>query len=233
MGQFVRATDGMAEACRALDFPVVSGNVSLYNETSGIAIPPTPAIGGVGLLRDYHARMGFGGYQAGDQVILIGHTSDRLGATLALRELWGREDGAPPNVDLMAEKAAGLAVRAAIDQGLLTACHDLSDGGLALGLVDLVLASGVGLAVQVTGELSLEALLFSEDQGRYLVLVDPAKADLVYALLEAAGVPAAPLGQAGGCELAIGDCCAIDIDDLRAAHEGWMPQWIAERAAAQ
>lgn len=227
MGQFVRATDGMAEACRALDFPVVSGNVSLYNETSGIAIPPTPAIGGVGLLRDYHARMGFGGYQAGDQVILIGTTHDRLGATLALRELWGREDGAPPPVDLEAEKTAGLAVRAAITQGLLRACHDLSDGGLALGLVDLVLASDIGLGVQCPAGLSLEAALFSEDQGRYLVLVDPAKADAIYALLDAAGVQAAPLGQAGGCELAIADCCALDVSALRTAHEGWMPNWMA------
>jgi phosphoribosylformylglycinamidine synthase len=227
MGQFVRATDGMAEACRALDFPVVSGNVSLYNETSGIAIPPTPAIGGVGLLQDYHKRMGFGGYQAGDQVILIGHTSDRLGATLALRELWGREDGAPPNVDLEAEKAAGLAVRAAIAQGLLRACHDLSDGGLALGLVDLVLASGIGLGVQGPTGLSLEAALFSEDQGRYLVLVDPAKTDSIYALFDAAGVRATPLGQAGGCELAIAGCCALDVSALRLAHEGWMPNWMA------
>ena len=226
MGQFVRATDGMAEACAALAFPVVSGNVSLYNETSGVAIPPTPAIGGVGLLTDYTKRVGFGRYKMGDVVILVGATTDNLGSTLALREVWSREDGAPPYVDLAVERAAGETVRTLISHGLINACHDLADGGLAIGLADMAMASGVGLAVTAPDGLRTEAALFAEDQARYLLLVDPAKADIVFDTLDAAGVPCAPIGQAGGCELAIQGVVAIDIADLKASFEAWMPEWI-------
>lgn len=229
MGQFVRATDGMAEACKVLDFPVVSGNVSLYNETSGVAIPPTPAIGGVGLLRDYQKRVGFGRYETGDLVILVGATTDKLGSTLALRELWGREDGAPPHVDLAIERATGDAVRDLIGHGLIRACHDLSDGGLAIGLADMAMASGIGLAITLGEGLSPEAALLAEDQARYLIIIDPAKADHVFEALEARGLPCAPIGQAGGCELAIQGLLAIDIDDLKAGHEAWMPTWIGAR----
>ncbi len=226
MGQFVRATDGMAEACAALDFPVVSGNVSLYNETSGVAIPPTPAIGGVGLLTDYTKRVGFGRYNMGDLVILVGATSENLGATLALREVWGEERGAPPLVDLKIERAAGDAVRALIGIGAIRACHDLSDGGLAIGLADMAMASGVGLAVTLPEGVTTAAGLFAEDQARYILIVDPSKADLVFDALDVAGVPSAPIGQAGGCELAIRDVLTIDIDDLKASYEAWMPAWI-------
>jgi phosphoribosylformylglycinamidine synthase subunit PurL len=226
MGQFVRATDGMAEACAALDFPVVSGNVSLYNETSGVAIPPTPAIGGVGLLTDYTKRVGFGDYRMGDVIVLVGATTDSLGATLALREVWGREDGAPPHVDLALERKTGDAVRALIGAGAIRACHDLSDGGLAIGLADMAIASGVGLAVTLPEGLSIAAALFSEDQGRYLLAIDPAKADVVFDALDAAGVACAPIGQGGGCELAIQNVLAIDINDLKSSFEAWMPNWI-------
>ena len=107
MGQIVRAIDGMAEACRALDFPVVSGNVSLYNETNGSAIPPTPTVGAVGLLPDYAKRIGYGGLKAGDVLVLIGATTGELGSSLYLREILGREDGAPPPVDLAVERRNG------------------------------------------------------------------------------------------------------------------------------
>jgi phosphoribosylformylglycinamidine synthase len=147
MGQFVRATDGMAEACAVLDFPVVSGNVSLYNETSGQAIPPTPAIGGVGLLTDYTKRVGFGAVDMGDMIILVGKTTDNLGATLALREVWGREDGAPPHVDLAQERLTGDVVRGLIQTGHIRSCHDLSDGGLLIAAADIAMASGTGLAI--------------------------------------------------------------------------------------
>lgn len=224
MGQFVRATDGMAEACRALDFPVVSGNVSLYNETSGIAIPPTPAIGGVGLLADASRRAGYGDVRAGDLVVLVGETHAELGATLALRELWGREDGAPPPVDLAVERRHGDAVRGLIGRGLVRGCHDLSDGGLLLAAADVAMASGTGLAL--TARVASVAGLLAETQSRYLLIVDPARSDEVYTGLDAAGVPHDVIGQAGGCELAVQGLFAVDITDLKAAHEGWMPGWI-------
>ena len=158
--------------------------------------------------------------------ILVGTTTENLGSTLALREVWSREDGAPPCVDLAVERRAGDAVRAMIGQGLIKACHDLADGGLAIGLADMVMASGTGMAVRLPDGLSSAAGLFAEDQGRYLLVIDPAKADLVFDALDAAGVPSAPLGQAGGCELAIQNVLAIDVEDLRASFEAWMPAWI-------
>lgn len=227
MGQFVRATDGMAEACAVLDFPVVSGNVSLYNETSGQAIPPTPAIGGVGLLTDYTKRVGFGAVDMGDMIILVGKTTDNLGATLALREVWGREDGAPPHVDLAQERLTGDVVRGLIQTGHIRSCHDLSDGGLLIAAADIAMASGTGLAITLPHSLSAEAALLSEDQARYLLIVNPTHADSVFEALEAQAVPCAAIGSAGGCELAIQDVLAIDIAELKQAHEAWMPAFMA------
>ncbi len=227
MGQFVRATDGMAEACAVLDFPVVSGNVSLYNETSGQAIPPTPAIGGVGLLSDYSKRVGFGAVDMGDMVILVGQTTDNLGATLALREIWDREDGAPPQVDLAQERVSGDVVRSLIQTGHIRSCHDLSDGGLLIAAADIAMASGTGLAITLPQGLSAEAALLSEDQARYLLIVNPTHADSVFEALEAKAIPCAAIGSAGGCELAIQDVLAIDIADLKQAHEAWMPAFMA------
>ena len=227
MGQFVRAVEGMAEACRALDFPVVSGNVSLYNETNGVGIPPTPAVGGVGLIPDHRVRGGYGRASQGDMVVLVGATTGWLGASLYLREVLGWEEGAPPPVDLAAEKAAGDAVRGLIRAGCVRAVHDLSDGGLFLAAAEMAMATGVGLALTPDIGPPLHAALFGEDQGRYLLLVDPARADAVFEACAAAGVPAEPIGVAGGCELAVDGAFAIDIADLRTAHEGWMPGWMS------
>src|SRR6185312_4866269 len=148
MGQIVGAIEGMAEACRALDFPVVSGNVSLYNETNGQAIPPTPTVGGVGLLPDYHRRAGFSGLKPGDRLLLVGETRGEFGASLYLRELFGREDGAPPPVDLALEKTNGDFVRGLIRSGAVRTVHDLSDGGLVCAAAEIALASGVGVNLQ-------------------------------------------------------------------------------------
>ncbi|MDB5443791.1 MAG: phosphoribosylformylglycinamidine synthase, partial [Phenylobacterium sp.] len=144
MGQIVRAIDGMAEACRALDFPVVSGNVSLYNETNGAAIPPTPTVGGVGLIADYARRADYSSMKPGDALVLIGETRGELGASMYLREILGREDGAPPPVDLPAERRHGDFVRGAILSGQVQVVHDLSDGGLIAAAAEMALASGVG-----------------------------------------------------------------------------------------
>ncbi|WP_164156536.1 phosphoribosylformylglycinamidine synthase subunit PurL, partial [Sandarakinorhabdus rubra] len=155
MGQLVGCIEGMAEACRALDYPVVSGNVSLYNESKatggGNAILPTPAIGGVGLLADYSHQMDLAFKAAGDDIWLIGPMDGMLGTHLGqslwLRECHGREDGPPPPVDLAAERASGEAVAALIAAGTVTAVHDLSDGGLAVALAEMALAGGLGATV--------------------------------------------------------------------------------------
>ena len=230
MGQIVRAIDGMAEACRALDFPVVSGNVSLYNETNGSAIPPTPTVGAVGLLPDYAKHIGYGGAKSGDVLALIGATVGELGASLYLREILGREDSAPPPVDLAVEKGNGDLVRGLIREGMLSAVHDLSDGGLLVAAAEMALSSGVGLHLTPQGDAPMLALMFGEDQGRYLLSLPPDRLDMLDAKAAAAGVFYEVVGQVGGCELAFSDSdgpfTAIDLDDLRTAHEGWMPAYM-------
>jgi phosphoribosylformylglycinamidine synthase len=231
MGQIVRALDGMGEACRALDFPVVSGNVSLYNETNGSAIPPTPTIGAVGLIPDYARRAGYGDLKGGYTLVLIGETRGALGASLYLREILGREDGAPPPVDLLAERRNGDLVRGLIREGVVEVCHDLSDGGLVGALADMTLASGVGAHVQLPGSIRAVAMAFGEDQARYLLALPADQLDRLDAAAQTADVAYEVLGVAGGCELSVvgdeGPLFALDLDDLRSVYEGWMPAFMS------
>jgi phosphoribosylformylglycinamidine synthase II len=221
MGQIVRAIDGMAEACRALDFPVVSGNVSLYNETNGVAIPPTPTVGGVGLLPDYGRRADFSSLRAGDSLLLLGESNGALGASLYLRECLGREDGAPPPVDLAAERRNGDFVRGLIRSGAVRVVHDLSDGGLALAAAEMALASDQGVVLDIDPAQAL-SLLFGEDQGRYLIAVaDPGA---IAAQATRAGVPLAAVAATG--------LFRLPLATLRAAHEAWMPAYMEAAADA-
>ncbi|MBS0412655.1 MAG: phosphoribosylformylglycinamidine synthase II, partial [Proteobacteria bacterium] len=224
MGQIVRAIDGMAEACAALDFPVVSGNVSLYNETNGAAIPPTPTVGAVGLLADYAERSDFAGGKSGDTLLLVGASRGELGASLYLRECLGREDGAPPPVDLAAERRHGDFVRGLIKTGQVTAVHDLSDGGLAVAAAEMALASGVGITLDATSVAHAHPFLFGEDQARYLIATRGPEAIIAAAL--AAGVPVAPVGTVGGEAFGSTGVFSIPLARLRAANEDWMPRYM-------
>jgi phosphoribosylformylglycinamidine synthase len=223
MGQIVRAIDGMAEACRELDFPVVSGNVSLYNETNGSAIPPTPAVGGVGLIADYAHRADFSGMKSGDTLVLIGATVGELGASMYLREILGREDGAPPPVDLALERRTGDLVRGLIQSDRASVVHDLSDGGLIAAVAEMALASGVGASLSIPQK-NAHGLLFGEDQARYLVATS--HPDVILGAARAAGIAAAAIGQAGGETLAAPGLFDLSLSRLRAAHEGWMPAFM-------
>ncbi|MFZ3007955.1 MAG: phosphoribosylformylglycinamidine synthase subunit PurL [Phenylobacterium sp.] len=224
MGQIVRAIDGMAEACRVLDFPVVSGNVSLYNETNGAAIPPTPTVGGVGILADSTKRADFSSMKAGDTLVLLGETKGELGASMYLREILGREDGAPPPVDLAMERQIGDFVRAQIVAGRVTVAHDLSDGGLVAAAAEMALASDVGITLEFGSPLPDHALLFGEDQGRYLIAVAEPLSLLKAA--HAAGIVAEIVGHADGKALATAGIFSVSLADLRASHEGWMPGYM-------
>ena len=226
MAQFAACVEGMSEACRALDFPVVSGNVSFYNETEGRAIPPTPAIGGVGLLDDASKAATLAFTEAGQALILIGDTLGHLGASLYLGVIEGRDEGAPPPVDLAAERRNGDLVRALITDNLISACHDLSGGGLAVAVAEMALAGGVGAALDGAAEgIPLHAWLFGEDQGRYMLSSDDE--DTVLARADEAGVPARRIGVTGGSELTVGPGHAISLSDLRDAHEAWLPAYMA------
>ncbi|MFI4976911.1 MAG: phosphoribosylformylglycinamidine synthase subunit PurL [Caulobacterales bacterium] len=224
MGQLVRAIDGMAEACRILDFPVVSGNVSLYNETNGAAIPPTPTVGAVGLLPDYAVRADFASMRPGDALLVIGVSHGELGSSLYLRELLGREDGAPPPVDLDAERRNGDFVRGLIRSGRVSAVHDLSDGGLVIGAAEMALASQVGVELSPTSHAHAHAFMFGEDQARYLVATSDPDPILMSALQ--AGINVALAGQAGGDALGSHGLFHIPLTRLREAHEGWMPRYM-------
>ncbi len=223
MGQFVGCVEGMAEACKALDFPVVSGNVSLYNETDGVAIPPTPAVGAVGLIPDMSQRMGYGGLKDGQVLLLVGETRGELGASLYLREIEGQEKGASPRVDLAVEKRNGDFVRTAIRAGKVSAVHDLSDGGLACAAADMAMAAGVGVKLAYTGALPVFAWMFGEDQGRYLIAADATNAEALRADAKAADVPMYVVGLAGGRFISINGGHAVDLIRLKQAHEGFMP----------
>jgi phosphoribosylformylglycinamidine synthase subunit PurL len=224
MGQIVRAIEGMALACRELDFPVVSGNVSLYNETNGQAIPPTPTVGAVGLIADYDRRADFASLKPGDALVLLGETRGALGASMYLREILGREDGAPPPVDLAQERKTGDFVRDLIKGEQINVVHDLSDGGLVAAAAEMALASGVGVTLILDGVLPAHAELFGEDQARYLVAV--AEAEPILAAARAAGVPARLAGEAGGEALAARDLFDLPLSQLRDAYEGWMPAYM-------
>ena len=232
MGQFVKAIEGIGEACRALDFPVVSGNVSLYNETNGQAILPTPAIGGVGLLPD-----------------LVGDDDHRLQGGRRCDPPDRRPWHSSRPVDLSARNpgprgrraAAGRSrsrsrhgdfIRGLIRAGEVTAVHDISDGGLAQCLVEMALASG-----DLGAEIALDSraphiALFAEDQARYVVTCPPDKAKALVESAWDAGIAAEQIGEVtavGG--LAIWPGASISQEELRNAHEGWFPEYMSGTAS--
>ncbi|WP_419912765.1 phosphoribosylformylglycinamidine synthase subunit PurL [Hoeflea sp.] len=232
MGQLVKAIEGIGEACSTLGFPIVSGNVSLYNETNGEAILPTPTIAGVGLIPDWSKMATIGGANAGDVVILLGGDGTHLGQSIYLRDCLGQSDGPPPPVDLYVERRNGKVVRSAIRNGQFTACHDISDGGLALCLAEMAIASGKGMQLDIDGEIGpAHAQLFGEDQARYVVTVSPKLANFVCVNAEGAGVPFRRLGTVGGDRLTIGGLLSISIEELRGAYESWFPDYMDGTAA--
>ncbi len=240
MGQLVMAIKGIGEACEELGFPIVSGNVSLYNETFGQAILPTPTIGGVGLIPDWSkmARIAFAG--EGHTILLAGARPDwgsHMGQTLYARKFFGRDDGPPPPVDLRFEKAVGDFVRSLIREGAVTACHDCSDGGLAVALAEMAMAAGIGATIRhVGGTTDPVPMFFGEDQARYVLAVAAApESETVQDLVDRArelGIHMHAIGTTGGTALKLGAAEAILVAELKAAHEGWLPAYMAGEIAA-
>lgn len=230
MGQFVAAIEGMGEACRVLDFPVVSGNVSLYNETrqpdgTTMAILPTPAIGALGVLDDVSKAIGLSMVDNTD-VVLIGETKGELGQSIWLREILGREEGAPPRVDLNVEKRNGDFVRNEIQAGTIKACHDVADGGILVAVAEMVMASRIGCELESpTSGIRPEAFWFGEDQARYVICV-PNGADFC-ARAEQSGVPARILGRSGGRDLILPSGVTISTARLVTTNEAFFPSLMA------
>lgn len=229
MGQLVFAIKGIGEACKALDFPIVSGNVSLYNETNGQAILPTPTIAGVGLMKDWAkmARIRFAAQ--GEAVLLAGAPSgwgSHLGQSVYLRDIHGRTDGPAPHVDLVHEKKVGDFVRGLIEDGLATAVHDCSSGGLALAVAEMAMASGIGATINALNDADPIAVFYGEDQGRYVLTVTQDNVDAVQMRAEAAGVFCPWIGRTGGNNVVLGDARPVAIEELRSAHESWFPRFM-------
>ncbi|MEM7497077.1 MAG: phosphoribosylformylglycinamidine synthase subunit PurL [Pseudomonadota bacterium] len=226
MGQFVGCIRGIGEACAALDMPIVSGNVSLYNETEGRAILPTPTIGAVGLLEKLSDAIPMAPGE-GEALVLLGETTGHLGQSALLWELESRAEGAPPPVSLEAERRAGELVRTLKAAGLITAAHDLSDGGLALAAAEMALAAGTGAALDPAAALDPLPWFFGEDQARYLLAAVPGDVDAVLAEAAKAGVPATAVGCMGGESLTLGPE-HIPLARLAAAHAGALPGLMGE-----
>jgi phosphoribosylformylglycinamidine synthase len=227
MGQIVGAIQGIGEACLALDMPVVSGNVSLYNQTGDLAVQPTPAIGAVGLLADID-RMATIGFKAeGDVILLVGADGHHLGQSLYLREILGREDGPPPPVDLVAERRHGEFVRHLVENARVSAVHDCADGGVLVTLAEMMLAGRRGASIQRPKSQKIDAeWAFGEDQARYVLTLKAELAEAVIALGASKGVPLSIIGRVGGADLTLDGFPPISLDSLASAHEGWFPGFM-------
>ncbi|KUO68692.1 MAG: phosphoribosylformylglycinamidine synthase [Alphaproteobacteria bacterium BRH_c36] len=228
MGQFVGAVEGMGEACRALDYPVVSGNVSLYNETNGVGIPPTPAIGGVGLVPDVSLTASLALKREGELLIVIGAEQGWLGQSLYQEIIAGGLDGAPPPVDLDEEIKAGRLVRSLIRESGIDTVHDCSDGGLLIAVAEMALAGDIGVELfAYEGRLPEHAVWFGEDQGRYVISAEPSRAERIIERAKLLALPARIVGRTGGDALAKPGESDLPVAQLRAAHEGWLPRYMS------
>jgi len=227
MGQLVGAIKGMREACEALKYPVVSGNVSLYNETNGIAIPPTPAIGGVGLIPDISKMASIALKTAGDLLLAVGREAGHLGQSLYQRIITGKLEGSPPPVDLADEIKAGNLVRSLIREGKVRAVHDVSDGGLLTAVAEMALAGSLGVQLYpYEGRLPEHAAWFGEDQGRYVLAADPELAEEIIERSRLLALPARVIGRVGGEALVLKEEAVLPLAELRAAHEDWLPRYM-------
>ncbi len=232
MGEFVGAVEGLAEACKALDFPIVSGNVSLYNESPEGAILPTPAVGGVGLLEDVRRSATIAFRRDGEALLLLGESSGWLGQSAYLREICGRQDGAPPPVDLRLERKTGDFVRGLVREGRVGAAHDLSEGGLGVALAEMAIAGRRGARLTVAPAIPLHAFLFGEDQARYLLTAAPEAAEAIREAAETAEVACTIIGTTGGNALTIPGGIAILIEELQRRYENFLPDYMRGELAA-
>jgi len=247
MAQLVGALEGMGEACRALDYPIVSGNVSLYNESKatggGSAILPTPAIGGVGLLEDWEKSATIA-FKAAGHLLYVVTANDtvgtHLGQSLWLRYIHDRQDGPPPPVNLAGELRAGECVRDLVQRGVVASVHDVSDGGVLVAIAEMALAGGYGAHVGggpilKDERFSQTAHLFGEDQGNYVVAVPPENLEPFLSICKDYPIAGYSVGQTTaperGLQILQNVEPGIPLADLRAAHEGFFPKLMGADAA--
>jgi len=231
MGQIVGCLEGMRDACLALDYPVISGNVSLYNETSigdhASAVQPTPAIGGVGILKDIEKRTGNKFVAEGQEIILVGETKGHIGSSLYLREIFGSEEGAPPEVDLKTERANGDFVRELIVSGKVTACHDISDGGLLVAVAEMCFSKNIGASIQFPAGISPDLFAYGEDQARYVLTVPVGTAQDIVKQAASKKIPVTLMGKTGGDALVVEKLLNEKVAVLKQINESWLPNYMS------
>ncbi|HEY0267435.1 MAG TPA: AIR synthase-related protein, partial [Rhizomicrobium sp.] len=227
MWEIVAGIEGIAAACRALDFPVIGGNCSLYNETNGEGILPTPAIGAVGLMADVSKMATVAFKRSGDIIIVIGETGGHLGQSIYLREIEGREEGGAPPVDLGVEKKHGDFVRGLIEQGRVDTVHDVSDGGLLVAIAEMAMPKGIGVHIGIASLPDAIPFWFGEDQGRYVIAAPFAQAEKIVEEARAAFIPVAELGKTGGDRIILDDRSSVGVASLKDGFEGWFPAFMA------
>ena len=218
------------------NWPMISGNCSLYNETNAKGIPPTPAIGGVGLVPDLALTADIRLKREGDLLVLIGRERGHLGQSLYQLIEVGKVEGAPPPVDLPDEIKVGNLVRALIREKKVSAVHDVSDGGLLVAIAEMALAScrqgstdpgGIGVELYpYEGRLPAHSIWFGEDQGRYVVAAAPDRAEEIADRARLLGLPARILGRTGGTTFSLAGETALPLADLARTHEGWLPRFM-------
>jgi phosphoribosylformylglycinamidine synthase len=223
MWQFAEAVRGLADGCAALGVPVTGGNVSFYNQTGTVAIHPTPVIGVLGVHDDVRRRVSIGFRDASDptSIVLLGRTGEEFGGSAWAHVLHDHLGGRPPAPDLDAERRLAALLSAAAAAGLLSAAHDLSDGGLAVALAESCLRGGIGCAVRLPGDPF--TALFSESAGRAIVAVRPGAEAAFGQLRDAHGVAGETIGTVGGDSLVVDGCFAIPLTELAAVHGQTLP----------
>jgi phosphoribosylformylglycinamidine (FGAM) synthase-like enzyme len=216
---FHEAVRGLSDACRAFGVPVISGNVSFYNESFGKAIYPTPVVGLVGVLEDASKRVTMAFKDSGDVIVLLGETDAELGGTEYLKVVHGLVAGRPPAVDLAGEKAVHTALLEAIGDGLVRSAHDCSEGGVAVALAECCIVSGLGATVTLDDDLPAVDSLFSETQGRVIVTCAEADAERLIAVFSHYDVAWSVIGEVGGDRLDVAGTVNLPVEALRAAWE--------------
>jgi phosphoribosylformylglycinamidine synthase len=217
---FHESVRGLADACTAFGVPVISGNVSFYNESFGNPIHPTPTVGLVGVLQDASKRVTMAFKDAGDVVVLLGETADELGGSEYLSVVHGVAAGRPPVLVIEDELAIHRALLDAIEVGLVKSAHDCSEGGAAVSLAECAIAGGLGASVALDDDLAPVASLFSETQGRIVLTCAESDAEALTDLLVARNVPFSVIGEVGGDRLVVEGKLVVPLTALRAA---WGP----------
>ena len=226
MGQFVDSINGMKEACETLNYPVISGNVSLYNETNGIAIYPTPTIGGVGLLKNINNMMTFNFKNTESIIAVIGETSGHLSQSALIYDVIGDKEGPPPQINLKEEKKNGLFVSDLIKGKLVNAVHDISHGGIIVTLAEMCIASNIGAKIKVSGSNSDKIkYLFSEDQARYLIEISKKNLEKIKKTASTKNIKIDIIGKTQSEIFEVENDLKISVKELKTKNESWFKNY--------